>query len=100
MGAAVPVGIARGWRGVKRDDLLPIMLQVAVPPLINRLSRMCAERFEQTLLEWQEEGVEQVSSHGDAIMYGSKERGETAAGFAGMARGLAAGAHSPGGAAF
>lgn len=46
------------------------------------------------------ECAQEIASHGDALLYKTKEKGATARAFAALARGLAVGAFAPGGITF
>lgn len=75
------------------EDHLKAFLSAAVPLWIEEFKR----------LSWQEimaiahESSQVIAEKGDVILYKSKKKGETAAAANALARGIAAGAFSPGG---
>lgn len=69
-----------------RSELLRSTLSVAVPLEIERLRG----RSPDELCEMARECAQTIASKGDVIQFRSARRGETAAAFADLARGLAA----------
>jgi hypothetical protein len=79
-----------------RAHQLVTALQVAVPLHITELAALPARIREPLIERWAADAVEPAAHKGDALMFGGK-RGEAAAVFAALARGLAALAYQPGG---
>lgn len=78
------------------DDLLSISLAAAVPLWIEQLKPLTPDqRIGRT-----GELAEIIASKGDAILYRSTKRGESAKAFNALAEGLAIGAFQPGGVTF
>lgn len=82
---------------IDENPALTIGLQAAVPLWILQLSQLAPDHRDHVRQRWAEEAAEQVAYRGDTLQYGSKKRGEAAAVFNALARGLAAGAYQPGG---
>lgn len=75
------------------NDLLPIALSAAVPLWIDELASLTtAER-----LAMAQECSQVIAEHGDIILYRGGKKGETAAAFNMLAKGIAIGAYQPGG---
>lgn len=75
-------------------------LAVAVQLRIHELQEMPERVRERWLRLWAAEAVDPLASRGDVLQYGGGKRGEAAAVFNHLARGLAALAHCPGGVTF
>lgn len=78
---------------------LAITLGAAVPLWIHKLAQLDEHTRDQRRMQWASESATIVGSQGDALQYGGK-RGQAAAAFNGLARGLAALAYAPGGVTF
>jgi hypothetical protein len=75
------------------NDVLPLTLALAVPLWIDQLSSLTdAER-----LAMAQECSQVIAEHGDIILYRGGKKGETAAAFNMLAKGIAIGAYQPGG---
>lgn len=83
----------------RRAQILIISLQAAVPMEIHRLSLLPEPARQRRIETWAAAAVDEVASHGDALMFGGR-RGDAARPFAALARGLAALAYAPGGVTF
>lgn len=83
-------------------EVLLISLDVAVSLRIRELQDQSPEARELWCMAWAREAVDPIASQGDILQYGGgkKDRGEAAAVFGHLARGLAALAHGPGGVTF
>lgn len=75
-------------------------LAVAVPLRIWELARLEPEERDRRIRAWAADASTEVASGGDILMYGSKKPGGAAKVFNTLAKGLAAGAHCPGGVTF
>ena len=78
------------------QDLLRLTLSAAVPLHAAELARMPYAE----VLRVARECAQVVAEKGDIIQWRSKRKGETAAAFNALARGLAAASFSPGGVVF
>jgi hypothetical protein len=72
-------------------------LQAAVPLWILELTALPEVERDARIRTWARVGADEGGSKGDVLQYGSKRRGEAAAVFNHLARGLAAAAYQPGG---
>jgi hypothetical protein len=81
-------------------ELLTCTLAAAVPLRLAELDSLAGETRTDVIRAWREDALEQILAHGDIILYPAKKRGETAAAFNTLARGLAVMALNPGGVAF
>lgn len=79
------------------NPALIIGLQAAVPLWIHQLGQYHHDTRDRIRARWAAQAVEDVAYRGDVLQYGSKRRGEAAAAFNSLARGLAAMAYQPGG---
>jgi hypothetical protein len=90
-----------------RDFLLPA-LQSAVFVLVQNLNELDESSQQCMIQRWLEIGTEQLTEHGDMLLFGPIERskgkkeydGETAKSFDGLAKGTAALSTMPGGVPF
>lgn len=80
-------------------DVLLIGLQAAVPLRIHELCAMPPRRRSEIMQAWRADAVDAIGHRGDALQFGGK-RGQAAAVFNDLARGLAVLAHAPGGVQF
>lgn len=79
---------------------LGIALDAAVPLLILDLGQLAPDQRDDVRMRWARESADTIASKGDTQMFRTKTKGETAATFNALARGLAAGAYQPGGITF
>jgi len=76
-----------------QKELLQATLSVAVPLWIEELRKLP----ESTRLQIAHDAAQVIAEKGDIILYRSKKKGETAAAFNALAKGIAALAFIPGG---
>lgn len=81
------------------SDTLAIALEAAVPLWMLQLDELEPAERHDVMRAWATAGADAVASKGDTLMFKSA-RGETAATFNALARGLAALAFCPGGVTF
>ncbi len=81
-------------------ELLACTLAAAVPLRLAELDALAGETREAAIRAWREDALEQIPAHGDIILYPAKKRGESAAAFNSLTRGLAVMARNPGGVEF
>lgn len=86
------------WRN--RSPVLVETLGVAVPLRIQELRSLPAAVRVRAMTTWADAAADAVASHGDDLLFGSKEKGAAARAFNHLARGLAALAFCPGGVTF
>ncbi|WDZ87203.1 hypothetical protein [Micromonospora cathayae] len=85
---------------LERDDALTIGLEAAVQLHMLTLRHMHPDLRDDLLARWAAEAGPEIGSKGDILQFRSSKRGETAAVFNHLARGLTALAHQPGGVTF
>jgi hypothetical protein len=81
-------------------ELLTCTLAAAVPLRLAELDALSGETRADAIRAWRADALEQIPAHGDIILYPAKKRGETAAAFNSLARGVAVMALNPGGVQF
>lgn len=86
--------------GSAMSFVLLTTLQVAVPLRIRELELMAPAERRLMLGVWRSDAVEAVAHRGDILMFKGGKKGETANVFNGLAKGIAALAHAPGGVLF
>jgi hypothetical protein len=72
------------------DGILVVTLQLAVPLWIAEAHTRTGETRVDLLRAWREDASEVVAHRGDALMFTTKKRGDTAKAFNSLARGIAA----------
>ncbi|WP_194821283.1 hypothetical protein [Micromonospora sp. S-DT3-3-22] len=79
------------------SDGLIIALQAAVPLWILELAALPPAHRDDRIRRWAADSADTVAHKGDILQFRGGKRGETAAVFNALARGIAAAAHLPGG---